>query len=150
MNTKLFSYVLAITCFLVMTGISHAQEHPRGSLIQYENWKWEPPEGFQPLDPAQFGGEFLWGNLEIQFRIDHVGPNCFMGVFQSTGVGAARVVLDRTEHATVNYGVALIEDEDGEHWYGPGDSFFVRAGTEITVTHYTPFQTNELRCLDPE
>lgn len=135
--------VLFVLCLFVSPASS--QEVPVGDVVRYPWWSYVQPSQMTPVGLDILDPEILEGDpetIELFVRFDNVSPDGdITGVFaiRSPLPLTARVTLPTDEFATMTYGLILLEDESGRvKLYKPGDSWFLRAGTTITVTHLTP------------
>jgi uncharacterized cupin superfamily protein len=86
-------------------------------------------------NPADFGGTVVSGDPRVsaQFNVPST-PDRSSGVFQVTGPSVIDVFYPFDEHATFISGVVAIRDALGNvRVYGPGDSYFMPAGSAVRV-----------------
>ena len=136
--------VLILAILLCTSSLCFAQELPVGEVVKYPSWHYVDtaelfPTGIDILDP-----EILVGNPEdihVFVRFDNISPTGnITGLFAIDAPlpVKVRLTLPTDEYATVTYGLILIKDETGKtRLYKPGDSWFLRAGTTIEITHLT-------------
>lgn len=81
--------------------------------------------------PGALGGTVLDGDPHIAARIDYAEGGRLGGVFQATR-GTVLIHFPFTEHATITYGEVALTDADGQHHlFKPGDSYFIKQGSDI-------------------
>lgn len=112
----------------------------KGRMVVYVPGTALPQDGFVSLGPPEaFSGKILAGDIQIFARFDYIAGNMTCGVFQSKGIGRAKVILPFTEHATILYGEVTMTDDTGRrHVYREGDSYLMKQGTGIIWEQTVP------------
>jgi uncharacterized cupin superfamily protein len=118
-----------------------------GTPLQYRPFPFAAPVPVAELDdlptddPSALGGAVISGDPRIYARVDDVSPDGrrTAGVFEVSGFGAVLdVFYPFDEHAQFTHGWCAIRGEDGvTHFYGPGDAYFIRAGSVVRVTLFS-------------
>lgn len=118
-----------------------------GVPLQYRPFPFSQPvptsemTALPTTDPAALGGVVIAGNPQIYARIDDASPDGrrSAGVFEVTGPSVLDVFYPFDEHSQFTHGACTIRGEDGvTRFYGPGDAYFIRAGSVVRVTVLTP------------
>lgn len=137
--------LLILAILLCTSSLSFAQEAPVGELIRYPFHSYVDPSEMTPVGLEILNPEVLAGNpedIELFVRFDNVSPTGnITGIFaiRAPLPVKVRITLPTDEYATVTHGWFILEDDTGtKKLYKPGDSWFLRAGTTLTITHLTP------------
>lgn len=126
--------LLAGGCASVEPELVGTAEAPieQGEMLVYERGHAIDDDELVDLGPPEaLGGTVLEGDPHISARVDHAEGSLLAGVFQAT-TGTVLIHFPFSEHATILSGSVALTDESGNHAVlKPGDSYFIRQGSDI-------------------